>query len=214
MSGPVGERVPSPVAILDPLGPILFRRRVHRDERGAFVESYHERRYRDMGLDVRFVQSNCSTSHRGVLRGLHFQHPNPQGKLVSVTHGEVFDVAVDIRVGSPTWGRWYGVRLSAANGLQLWVPPDFAHGFVALSETADLSYHCTAPYDPESEHTLVWNDPAIAIDWPVAEPVLSPKDRAGETLAELRAAGNLPSFESLPTIASATAGRPRELTAG
>lgn len=180
--------------ILDPPGPILFRRTVHRDERGSFVEDYHERRYRESGLSARFVQTNRSTSRRGVLRGLHFQHPQAQGKLVSVSRGEIFDVAVDIRVGSPTHGRWYGVRLSGDNGLQLWIPPDFAHGFVTLSEEADLQYHCTAHYDPLSERVLKWNDAELGIEWPVAEPSLSPKDEAGLSLRALGEKGFLPRF--------------------
>lgn len=191
-----------PIRIFDPVGPILFRRTVHRDARGAFVEDYHEARYRDLGLDARFVQVNRSTSKRGVLRGLHFQNPGAQGKLVSVSRGEVFDVAVDIRVGSPTFGRWYGVDLSANNGLQLWVPPDFAHGFVALSDEADLSYHCTDVYRPEAEHTLIWSDPKLAIEWPVSAPSLSEKDAAGRTLADLEAEGCLPRYRGDDAVRS------------
>lgn len=187
--------MPKPEPILDPPGPILFRREVHRDLRGAFVESYHEGRYEQLGLRVRFVQTNCTTSRKGVLRGLHFQHPGAQGKLVSVTRGAVFDVAVDIRAGSPSFGRWYGVELSAENGLQLWIPPDFAHGFVALSDEADLLYHCTALYDPVSERSLKWDDPTIGIEWPVEAPIVSPKDEAGRPLATLRKKGLLPRFE-------------------
>lgn len=178
--------------ITDPEGPILFERTVHADDRGVFVENFHEGRYRALGFHARFVQSNRSSSRRGVLRGLHFQHPGAQGKLVSVTRGRVFDVAVDIRVGSPTFGRWFGVELSGGNGLQLWVPPDFAHGFVALSDEADLLYHCTAPYDPSAEQTLGWDDPDVGIEWPVVEPLLSVKDRSAATLGELAAAGRLP----------------------
>ncbi|MDX1393872.1 MAG: dTDP-4-dehydrorhamnose 3,5-epimerase [Gemmatimonadota bacterium] len=188
--------MPKPEPILDPIGPILFHREVHRDQRGAFVESYHERRYEDLGLRVRFVQTNCSTTMGGVLRGLHFQHPTAQGKLVSVTRGAVFDVAADIRVGSPTFGRWYGVELSAANGLQLWIPLDFAHGFVATSDEADILYHCTAQYDPISERTLRWDDPELAIEWPTARPVVSPKDAAGRTLAKLAEKDLLPRYRS------------------
>ena len=186
--------MPKPEPILDPIGPILFRRDVHRDQRGAFVESYHERRYDDLGLRVRFVQTNCSTTMGGVLRGLHFQHPAAQGKLVSVTRGEIFDVAVDIRLDSPTYGHWYGVTLSAENGLQLWIPPDFAHGFVATSDEADILYHCTAQYDPISERTLRWDDPEIGIEWPVAGPIVSPKDEAGRSLARLAEKGLLPRY--------------------
>lgn len=188
-----------PIRIYDPIGPILFRRTVHRDSRGSFVEDYHEKRYQDIGLDVRFVQMNRSTSLRGVLRGLHFQNPGAQGKLVSVSRGEVFDVAVDIRVGSPTFGRWYGVHLSANNGLQLWVPPDFAHGFAALSDEADLSYQCTDLYRPEADHTLIWDDRDVGIEWPLSAPLLSDKDAAGLTLAELEAAGRLPLYRGEDT---------------
>lgn len=186
--------MPKPEPILDPPGPILFRREVHRDPRGAFVECYHQGRYDDLGLAVRFVQTNCTTSVKGVLRGLHFQHPCAQGKLVSATRGAVFDVAVDIRVGSPSFGHWYGVELSAENGLQLWIPPDFAHGFVTLSGEADLLYHCTALYDPVSERVLAWDDPEVAIEWPVQDPILSPKDTAGRRLETLRARDLLPGF--------------------
>lgn len=178
----------------DPSGPILVDRHIHRDDRGAFVECYQGPRYRAAGIDESFVQVNLSYSVVGVLRGLHFQHPHPQGKLVSVTRGEVFDVAVDIRIGSPTFARWAGFRLSAANGRQLYVPPDFAHGFLALSDEVDLVYQCTEVYDPASEHTLVWNDPDVAIDWPMRVPVLSEKDEAGLTLEQLREAGNLPVY--------------------
>ena len=188
--------MPKPEPILDPIGPILFRREVHRDPRGAFVESYHEKRYDDLGLRVRFVQTNCSTTLGGVLRGLHFQHPQGQGKLVSVTRGEVFDVAVDVRVGSPTFGHWYGVELSSENGLQLWIPEGFAHGFVALSPEADILYHCTAQYDPISERILKYDDPEVGIEWPGAEPIVSPKDEAGLSLSRLAEKGLLPRYEA------------------
>ncbi len=188
--------MPQPQPILDPVGPILFQREVHRDQRGVFVESYHERRYEDLGLHVRFVQTNCSSTIGGVLRGLHFQHPTAQGKLVSVTRGEVFDVAVDIRVGSPTFGHTFGVALSAENGLQLWIPPDFAHGFVAVTDEADILNHCTAQYDPTSERTLKWDDPALAIDWPIERPIVSPKDEAGRLLSVLHEKGLLPRYLS------------------
>lgn len=178
--------------ILEPRGPILVHRDVHRDERGAFVESWHEARYREAGIDQRFVQVNCSRSVRGVLRGLHFQNPSAQGKLVSVTRGRVFDVAVDIRPDSPSFGRWVGVELSDENGRQLWIPPDFAHGFVTLSDEADLLYHCTELYDAGSEHTLAWDDPEVAVEWPLERPIISDKDAAGRTLEELRRDGALP----------------------
>jgi dTDP-4-dehydrorhamnose 3,5-epimerase len=178
--------------ILDPAGPILIHRQVHRDSRGAFVECYHAPRYREAGIAEAFVQINCSRSRTRVLRGLHFQLPHAQGKLVSVTRGEVFDVAVDIRLGSPTFGRSVTVRLSAENGRQLYVPPDFAHGFLTLSVEADVVYQCTDLYHPEGEHTLRWDDPLLAIDWPLHRPLVSEKDEAGLTLEELKRAGRLP----------------------
>ncbi|MDX1393405.1 MAG: dTDP-4-dehydrorhamnose 3,5-epimerase [Gemmatimonadota bacterium] len=186
--------MPTAIRIDDPRGPLLFEREIHSDERGAFLEDYHEERYRTLGFEARFVQTNRSTSRGGVLRGLHYQHPGGQGKLVSVTRGTVFDVAVDIRTGSPTFGRWYGVELSADNGRQLWIPPDFAHGFLALSDEADLLYHCTDFYDPASEHTLAWDDPSVGIEWPGRDPILSPKDREGLTLEALTLVGHLPSW--------------------
>lgn len=195
--------MPTAIRIVDPPGPVLFEREIHSDERGAFLEDYHEERYRSLGFDARFVQTNRSASRAGVLRGLHFQHPSAQGKLVSVTRGSLFDVAVDIRVGSPTFGRWYGVELSAENGRQLWIPPDFAHGFLALSDQADLLYHCTGFYDAVSEHTLAWDDPAVGIDWPRRDPILSPKDREGLTLEELAATGQLPRWPDAATGAGA-----------
>lgn len=188
------EDVPKPQPILDPPGPILLEREVHRDERGAFVETYHQGRYDELGLDVRFVQTNLTTSVVNVLRGLHFQHPNAQGRLVSATRGSVFDVAVDIRVGSPSFGRWYGVELSAENGLQLWIPPDFAHGFVALTDEADVLQHSTALYDPVSERVLKWDDPDVGIEWPVDSPLVSPKDAAARSLSILRTKDLLPRF--------------------
>jgi dTDP-4-dehydrorhamnose 3,5-epimerase len=180
--------------ILDPAGPILIHRPVHRDPRGAFVECYHAPRYREAGIAETFVQINCSRSRTRVLRGLHFQRPHAQGKLVSVTRGEVFDVAVDIRLGSPTFGRSVTVHLSAENGRQLYVPPDFAHGFLTLSIEADVVYQCTDLYHPAGEHTLRWDDPLLAIDWPLHRPLVSAKDEAGLTLEELERAGRLPTF--------------------
>jgi dTDP-4-dehydrorhamnose 3,5-epimerase len=153
------------------------------DERGYFLESYNKKRYHDAGIAEEFVQDNLSFSTRGVLRGLHFQNPNAQGKLVSVLEGEVFDVAVDIRRGSPNFGKWFGVILSAGNRKQLYVPPGFAHGFVVTGDTALFAYKCTAFYDRNSEHSLVWNDPGIGIAWPIADPVLSAKDAQAPTLA-------------------------------
>lgn len=166
---------------------LLIHPDVHRDDRGFFVESFHAERYASVGIAEPFVQDNHSRSTRGTLRGLHAQVSQPQGKLVRVTQGEVFDVAVDIRRDSPTFGRHVGVVLGAEDFSQLWIPEGFAHGFCVLSETAELQYKCTRPYDPSSELTIAWNDPEIAIHWPVDTPTLSEKDRAGFRLSECSA---------------------------
>src|SRR6185295_12886257 len=158
---------------------------VHADPRGFFFESYHAEKYRKGGIALPFVQDNHSRSVRGTLRGLHAQFRKPQGKLVRVLQGEIFDVAVDGRRSSPTFGKWVGVTLSAENKHQIWVPPGFVHGFCVTSETAEVEYKCTDLYDPGGELTVIWNDPAIGIVWPVKEPVLSTKDLAGKRLAEL-----------------------------
>ncbi len=163
-------------------GVFIVEPRVFGDARGFFMESFNSERYKGAGIPDRFVQDNLSCSARGVLRGLHFQNPNPQGKLVSVLQGEVFDVAVDIRVGSPTFGRWTGTTLSAENKRQLYIPPDFAHGFLVTGEVALFFYKCTDYYRPASESTVLWNDPDIGIEWPIDAPVLSDKDRAAPTL--------------------------------
>jgi dTDP-4-dehydrorhamnose 3,5-epimerase len=160
---------------------------VHRDARGFFLETYHARKYREGGIDAVFVQDNQSRSKRGTLRGLHAQVKSPQGKLVRAVSGEVFDVAVDIRPSSPTFGRWVGATLTAANAEQLWVPPGFGHGFCVLSEEADVEYKCSALYDPADEIAIQWNDPAIGVAWPVEGPVLSGRDQAARPLAECRA---------------------------
>lgn len=169
---------------------------VHGDERGFFLESWHARRYAEGGVDAEFVQSNHSHSGRGILRGLHAQLRQAQGKLVRVSQGEVYDVAVDIRPDSPRFGRWVGANLSARNHHQLWIPPGFAHGFCVLSESADFEYSCTTFYDPGDEIAIQWNDPAIGVAWPIADPKLSERDRAAPPLAacveRLRAEG--PSF--------------------
>jgi len=165
-------------------GVLILEPRVFGDERGFFMESYNAGRYAGAGLPERFVQDNLSFSRRGVLRGLHFQNPQPQGKLVSVLQGEVFDVAVDIRVGSPNFGRWTGVTLSAENKRQFYVPPDFAHGFVVTSDVALFFYKCTDYYAPHSEGSVLWNDPGIGIEWPIEAPTLSEKDRSAPTLRE------------------------------
>ncbi len=162
-------------------GVLVFEPRVFHDHRGDFVETWNQTRY---PLPP-FVQDNLSRSSRGVLRGLHFQHPNPQGKLVTVVRGAVWDVAVDLRSGSPAFGRWWGLELSADAFRQLWIPEGCAHGFVALTDHATVSYKCSAPYSPGDERTLLWDDPDVEIDWPVKDPVLSEKDRAGVTLDAL-----------------------------
>jgi len=149
------------------------------DARGFFVESWNRRRFAELGLDLDFVQDNHSRSAKGVLRGLHYQLANPQGKLVRVARGAVFDVAVDLRRSSPHFGRWVGYELSDENGRMLWVPPGFAHGFLTLSDVADFQYKCTAFYAPEDERAILWNDPDIGIAWPLEEgeaPLLSGKD--------------------------------------
>lgn len=156
-----------------------------RDDRGFFFESFNEACYTEVGLPCRFVQDNVSYSDSRVLRGLHYQLPNAQGKIVSVLHGEVFDVAVDIRKGSPTFGKWVGVTLSLENGRQLYIPEGFAHGFVVTGDCAVFHYKCTAPYDPKSEGSIVWNDPTIAIEWPQKDVRLSPKDDAAPRLLDL-----------------------------
>lgn len=158
---------------------------VRRDARGFFVEVWHEERYRSAGMDLPFVQDNHSRSSHGTLRGLHYQIRQPQGKLVRVAMGEVFDVAVDLRRSSPTFGRWVGAVLSGENHRQLWVPPGFAHGFYVTGESADLLYKCTDLYAPEFDRTLRWDDPDIGITWPLdGAPVLSTKDQAGLALAD------------------------------
>ncbi|MBU6950788.1 dTDP-4-dehydrorhamnose 3,5-epimerase [Hahella sp. HN01] len=167
-------------------GVVIIEPKVFGDHRGFFMETYQASRYRDeAGIDLAFVQDNHSRSGRGVLRGLHFQKSKPQGKLVRVTQGEVFDVAVDLRKGSPTYGQWEGVILSGENHLQFYVPPGFAHGFCVLSETADFQYKCTDYYDPSDEGGLIWNDPDIGVVWPIDSPNLSQKDLVLPTLRDL-----------------------------
>lgn len=173
---------------------LLIRPEEHRDDRGHFLETWRKDRYRTIGVDTGFVQDNHSRSHRHVLRGMHFQHPHAQGKLVWVTNGEAYDVVVDIRRGSPTFGEWAGVRLTAADHEQIWVPKGFAHGFLALTETVDLHYKCTAYYAPDDEHVLRWDDPEVGINWPVDNPILSEKDSNGRYLASLQGEGALPEF--------------------
>jgi len=175
-------------------GVMLVEPRVFGDARGFFLESHSQGRYADAGIAPEgFVQDNVSSSRRGVLRGLHYQLPNSQGKLVHVLVGEVFDVAVDIRKGSPTFGKWIGVRLSDADHRQLYVPPGYAHGFAVLSDRALFTYKCTVYYDPAAEYAVAWDDPALAIAWPFDTPELSAKDRAAPPLAEI-AVENLPIY--------------------
>jgi dTDP-4-dehydrorhamnose 3,5-epimerase len=167
-------------------GVILVEPDVWRDDRGFFLENYHLRKYEEGGIPSVFVQDNHSLSVRGTLRGLHAQGgKHPQGKLVRATEGEIFDVAVDIRVGSPTFKHWYGACLSAANFQLLYIPPGFAHGFCVLSEKAQVQYKCTDFYVPADEITIRWNDPAIGLTWPFDEPLLSEKDRKAPSLEEL-----------------------------
>lgn len=155
-----------------------------QDERGFFIEAWHRRHYLEAGIDVDFVQDNHSRSGKGVLRGLHYQDMTaPMGKLVRCTLGRIFDVAVDLRVGSATFGKWAGAELTEENMDQLWVPPGFAHGFVVLSDNADVQYKCTGFYTPSSEGSLAWNDPQVAIDWPVSDPQVSKKDGEAPSLA-------------------------------
>ncbi len=167
-------------------GLLVLEPKVFGDARGFFMESFNARTFREVtGLDVAFVQDNHSRSQRGVLRGLHYQVKQPQGKLVRVVQGRVFDVAVDLRRGSPTFGRWHGVELSGENHRQFWVPPGFAHGFYVMSESADFLYKTTDYYAPEHERSLAWNDPTVGVAWPLdGEPLLSAKDLAGKPLAQ------------------------------
>jgi dTDP-4-dehydrorhamnose 3,5-epimerase len=173
-------------------GVLIVEPKVFRDERGFFLEVWNAGTFAAQGLDLTFVQDNHSQSQQGTLRGLHVQLPNSQGKLVRCTEGTIFDVAVDIRLDSPTFGRWFGVELSAENFRQLWVPPDFAHGFCVLTPRAQVEYKCTTLYDPPADLAIAWNDPAIGIEWPVAAPLLSAKDSAARTLEEL--ADRLPRY--------------------
>jgi len=174
---------------------LLVQPPVFRDARGAFRELYLDSRYADAGIADRFVQDNLSLSHRHVLRGLHLQHPRGQGKLVTVLAGEVFDVAVDVRRGSPTFGLWAGVTLTADNAHQLWIPPGFAHGFLVLSDGALFGYKCTEPYSPPDELSIRWDDPEIGIEWPVPVPVLSDKDASAPLLSDIPAE-RLPAFDA------------------
>jgi dTDP-4-dehydrorhamnose 3,5-epimerase len=166
-------------------GVLIIEPRVFRDERGFFLETYHAQRYREAGLDATFVQDNHSRSMRGTLRGLHWQAERPQGKLVRVLAGEIYDVAVDIQPHSPTFGKWVGFTLSADNFRQAWIPPGYAHGFCVVSDVAEVGYKCTDYYDPASERGLIWNDPEVGIAWPVTQPILSPRDQRHPGLSAL-----------------------------
>lgn len=168
-------------------GVVIIEPKVFGDERGFFLETFQKNRYLDLaGIDLDFVQDNHSRSTRGVLRGLHFQKTKPQGKLVRVVTGEVYDVAVDIDPKSETYGQYEGVVLNEQNKRQFWVPPGYAHGFLVISETADFEYKCTDYYDPTDEGALLWNDSEVGIDWPIKNPQLSAKDQAAPTLKELQ----------------------------
>jgi dTDP-4-dehydrorhamnose 3,5-epimerase len=175
-------------------GVLVIEPDVHADGRGFFVETYRADRYREHGIEGPFVQDNHSRSVAGTLRGLHLQLRHPQGKLIRVIEGEVFDVAVDVRRGSPTFGRWVGVTLSAENFKQCYVPPGFAHGFCVVSAIAQVEYKCTDFYDPASEIGVAWNDPALGISWPVSQPLLSRRDNQHPTLAQL--ADTLPPYST------------------
>ncbi len=170
-------------------GPLILEQRVFGDERGFFMESWNAQAFAQAGLDLTFVQDNHSRSQKGVLRGMHFQNPGPQGKLVRVVRGAVFDAVVDLRRSSPTFGKWTGVVLSAENKRMFWVPEGFAHGFLTLEDDTDFLYKCTAPYAPQHEASLAWDDPAVGIEWPLEgiAPKLSGKDAQGVALADVKA---------------------------
>ena len=181
-------------------GVLVFEPRVFEDERGFFFESFHEAHYKEAGVKKRFVQDNHSYSIKGTLRGLHYQLNYPQGKLVRVILGEVFDVAVDIRRGSPTFGQWFGVYLSADNKRQMYIPEGFAHGFCVVSEAVEFLYKCTDIYVPSDNHGIIWNDPDIGISWPISEPLLSNKDAVLPQLNEVENA--FPKYRELVRTAA------------
>jgi dTDP-4-dehydrorhamnose 3,5-epimerase len=168
-------------------GPLIIEPKVFGDDRGFFMESWNAAAFAEAGLDLTFVQDNHSRSRKGVLRGMHFQNPAPQGKLVRVVNGAVFDVAVDLRRSSPHFGKWVGVELSASNKRMFWVPEGFAHGFLTLEDDTDFLYKCTTPYTPRNEHSLAWDDPEVGIEWPLdgIEPQISAKDKVGTALADI-----------------------------
>lgn len=169
-------------------GVVVLKPKIFGDERGFFLETWNERVLSDLGINAKFVQDNHSRSRQGILRGMHYQTEHTQGKLVRVSAGEVFDVVVDVRADSTTLGQWFGITLTASGQEQLWIPPGFAHGFYVLSDSADFQYKCTDYYHPESEVSLAWDDPRVAIDWPLVNggaPDLSSKDRAGRAFADI-----------------------------
>jgi len=166
-------------------GVLIVEPDVYRDQRGWFVETYHVQKYQEAGILLPFVQDNCSSSVHGTLRGLHLQMTRPQGKLIRVIRGEIFDVAVDVRRGAPTFASWVGVNLSGQDFKQIYIPPGFAHGFCVLSDVAEVEYKCTDVYAPGGEVTIRWDDPRIAIQWPIERPLLSTKDAAGQLLNDL-----------------------------
>ena len=168
-------------------GVVILEPQVFRDKRGYFMEIHHAKKYRELGINAEFVQDNHSRSQKNILRGLHYQLGHAQDKLISVICGVIFDVAVDIRWGSPTFGLWVGVELSSENNRQLFVPKGFAHGFCVVSETVDVLYKCSDYYSPADENGILWNDPDIGIDWPIDKPVLSPKDELYSLLKDIPA---------------------------
>jgi dTDP-4-dehydrorhamnose 3,5-epimerase len=178
-------------------GVLRIEPRIFRDERGRFVETFHGARYAAAGINGPFVQDSVSRSLKGTLRGLHFQYPRGQAKLIQALSGVIYDVVVDVRRGSPTFRRWMALELTAEGGQQIFIPSGFAHGFVALSESADLSYKCTDFYAPETEHTILWSDPGLAITWPVRDPRLSAKDASAPRLVD---APVLPTYESRGSV--------------
>ena len=167
-------------------GVFIIEPDVYEDDRGFFMVTFHNERYRKLlGINLDFVQDNVSRSSKNVLRGMHFQKNYPQGKIVKASRGEILDVVVDLRKGSPTYGTWESFRLSEKNKLQVWIPPGFAHGFLVMSDSADIDYKCTEYYHPEDELCLMWNDPEVAIDWTINDPILSEKDKKGLSLKDL-----------------------------
>ena len=167
-------------------GVFIIEPDVYEDDRGFFMETFHNERYRKLlGINLDFVQDNISRSSKNVLRGMHFQKNYPQGKIVKASRGEILDVVVDLRKGSPTYGAWESFKLSEQNKLQVWIPPGFAHGFLVMSDSADIDYKCTEYYHPEDELCLMWNDPEVAIDWTINDPILSEKDKKGLSFKDL-----------------------------